>query len=33
MSKGPVLGVITGEETDFLATHDVLIGFPRIHIC
>lgn len=28
-----VLGVITGEETDFLATHDAWRGYPRIHIC
>jgi hypothetical protein len=27
------LGVITGEETDFLATHDAWRGYPRIHIC
>jgi hypothetical protein len=26
-------GVITGEETDFLATHDAWRGSPRIHIC
>ena len=28
-----VLGVVTGEETDFLATHDAWRGYPRIHIC
>ena len=27
------LGVITGEETDFLATHEAWRGHPRIHIC
>lgn len=27
------LGVITGEETAFLATHDAWKGYPRIHIC
>jgi hypothetical protein len=27
------LGVVTGEETDFLATHDAWRGYPRIHIC
>lgn len=27
------LGIITGEETDFLATHDAWRGYPRIHIC
>jgi len=27
------LGVITGEETDFLATHDAWRGYSRIHIC
>lgn len=27
------LGVITGEESDFLATHDAWRGYPRIHIC
>jgi hypothetical protein len=27
------LGVITGEEMDFLATHDAWRGYPRIHIC
>ena len=26
-------GVVTGEETDFLATHDAWRGYPRIHIC
>jgi hypothetical protein len=27
------LGVVTGEETDFLATHEAWRGQPRIHIC
>jgi hypothetical protein len=27
------LGVVTGEETDFLATHDAWRGYPRIHVC
>ena len=27
------LGVVTGEEIDFLATHDAWRGYPRIHIC
>lgn len=27
------LGVVTGEETDFLATHEAWRGYPRIHIC
>jgi hypothetical protein len=27
------LGIITGEEMDFLATHDGWRGYPRIHIC
>jgi hypothetical protein len=27
------LGVVTGEETDFLATHDAWRGYPRVHIC
>ena len=27
------LGVITGDEIDFLATHDAWKGYPRIHIC
>jgi hypothetical protein len=27
------LGVVTGEEMDFLATHDAWRGYPRIHIC
>jgi hypothetical protein len=27
------LGFVTGEETDFLATHDAWRGYPRIHIC
>lgn len=27
------LGVATGEEIDFLATHEAWRGYPRIHIC
>lgn len=27
------LGVVTGEEMDFLATHEAWRGHPRIHIC
>jgi len=27
------LGIIAGEETDFLATHEAWRGYPRIHIC
>jgi hypothetical protein len=27
------LGVVVGNETDFLATHDAWRGYPRIHIC
>ncbi len=27
------LGVITGEEMDFFATHDAWRGYPRIHVC
>lgn len=27
------LGIATGEETDFLATHDAWRGYPRIHVC
>jgi len=27
------LGIVTGEETDFLATHEAWRGHPRIHIC
>jgi len=27
------LGVVTGEETEFLATHDAWRGYPRIHVC
>jgi hypothetical protein len=27
------LGVVTGEEKDFLATHDAWRGYPRVHIC
>jgi len=31
--ENEALGVVTGEETDFLATHDAWRGYPRIHIC
>ncbi len=27
------LGVVTGEETDFLASHDAWRGYPRVYIC
>ncbi len=27
------LGIITGEESGFLATHEAWRGYPRIHIC
>lgn len=27
------LGIITDEESDFLATHEAWRGYPRIHIC
>jgi len=27
------LGIVTGEDTDFLATHEAWRGHPRIHIC
>ncbi len=27
------LGVVTGEDTEFLATHEAWRGYPRIHIC
>lgn len=27
------LGVVAGEETDFLASHDAWRGYPRIHVC
>jgi hypothetical protein len=27
------LDIVTGEEMDFLATHDAWRGYPRIHIC
>ena len=27
------LGILTGEDTDFLATHEAWRGDPRIHIC
>jgi hypothetical protein len=32
-SEKDALGVTTGEETEFLATHDAWRGYPRIHIC
>jgi len=32
-SEKDALGVVTGEETEFLATHDAWRGYPRIHIC
>jgi len=32
-SERDVLEVVTGEETEFLATHDAWRGYPRIHIC
>ena len=32
-SEKAALGVVTGEETEFLATHDAWRGYPRIHIC
>jgi hypothetical protein len=32
-SEKEALGVITGDETDFLATHEAWRGYPRIHIC
>jgi hypothetical protein len=32
-SEKDALGVETGEETEFLATHDAWRGYPRIHIC
>jgi hypothetical protein len=32
-SEKEALGVVTGEETEFLATHDAWRGYPRIHIC
>lgn len=32
-SEKAALGVVTGEETEFLATHDAWRGHPRIHIC
>jgi hypothetical protein len=32
-SEKDALGVVTGEETEFLATHDAWSGYPRIHIC
>jgi len=27
------LGIATGDEMDFLATHDAWRGYPRVHIC
>jgi hypothetical protein len=27
------LGIVTGEEMNFLATHDAWRGYPRIHVC
>ncbi len=27
------LGIIAGEQTDFLATHEAWRGYPRVHIC
>jgi hypothetical protein len=27
------LGILTGQETEFLATHEAWRGYPRIHIC
>ena len=27
------LGIVTGEESDFLATHEAWRGYPRIHLC
>jgi hypothetical protein len=32
-SEKEALGVVTGDETEFLATHDAWRGYPRIHIC
>lgn len=32
-SEKEALGVVTGEESEFLATHDAWRGYPRIHIC
>jgi hypothetical protein len=32
-SEKEALGVVTGNETEFLATHDAWRGYPRIHIC
>ncbi len=32
-SEKEALGVATGGETEFLATHDAWRGYPRIHIC
>ena len=27
------LGIVTGEEAEFLASHDAWRGYPRVHIC
>ena len=32
-SEKEALGVVTGEEAEFLATHDAWRGYPRVHIC
>ena len=32
-SEKEAFGVVTGEEAEFLATHDAWRGYPRIHIC
>ena len=32
-SEKEALGVVTENETEFLATHDAWRGYPRIHIC
>ena len=32
-SEKEALGVVTGEEAEFLATHDAWRGYPRIHVC
>jgi hypothetical protein len=32
-SEKDALGVTTGEENEFLATHDAWRGYPRIHFC
>jgi len=33
LRENEALGVVTVEETDFLATHEAWRGYPRIHIC